>query len=68
MDCGFEYGKVQGLFSKSDRRRGIVRSKPLDLRWTAQIRIGEGEERPALEIEPSTAMDMAGGEDFVGEA
>ena len=43
VDCGFEYGKVQGLFSKSDRRRGMVRSKPLDLKWMAQIRIGEGE-------------------------
>ena len=48
VDCGFEYGKVQGLFSKSEKRRGTGRSKPLDLRLTAQIRIGEGRrDRPA---------------------
>ena len=45
-----------------------MRSKPLDLRWTAQIRIGEGEERPAPETEPSMAVDMADGEELVGEA
>ena len=45
-----------------------MRSKPLDLRWTAQIRIGEGEERLTSETEPSRAVDMAGGEELVGEA
>ena len=45
-----------------------MRSKPLDLRWTAHIRIEEGEERPVPETEPSTAVDMAGGEELIGEA
>ena len=45
-----------------------MRSKPLDLRWMAQIRIEEREERPVPKTEPSMAVDMAGGEELIGEA
>ena len=42
IDCGFYLYNIEGPFSKISRWKGTVRSKLLDLRWTAQIRIGEG--------------------------
>ena len=46
IDCGFYLYNTEGPFSKSSRRKGTMRSKPLDLSWTVQIRNGE-EEREA---------------------
>ena len=40
----------------------MVRSKPLDLRWTAQIRIGEGESHWLPEQKEKSTVDMAGDE------
>jgi hypothetical protein len=43
MDCGLDYRKVEGLFSKTDSRKGIRLSWPLDLKLAAEIRRGNKE-------------------------
>jgi hypothetical protein len=37
LDYGFISRKLGRLFSKYDRRRGILDFWPLDLKWTAKI-------------------------------
>jgi hypothetical protein len=61
-DYGFESIKVQGLFSKWNMRKGIVRSGLLDLIWTDQIRSREKEIASRLGKMTSTAATMASGE------
>jgi len=38
VDCGFKISKLEGLLCKISSRRGIGRSRPLDLSWTVGIR------------------------------
>jgi hypothetical protein len=62
MDYGFKFGETEGLFIKIANRRGIQRSRPLDLIWMAEISRGRGEgDFPAGTV-PSVAVDMAGGD------
>jgi hypothetical protein len=39
MDYGFDYKRTEGLFSKMNNRKGIMKSAPLDLDSTAMIRL-----------------------------
>jgi hypothetical protein len=43
MDCGLDYRKTEELFSKTDSRKGIRLSMPLDPKPTTEIRRGNKE-------------------------
>jgi hypothetical protein len=47
MDYGLDYRKAEGLFSKTDSRKGTGLSWPLDLKPVAEIRRGRIRRRPA---------------------
>jgi hypothetical protein len=66
MDRGFESIKGQGLFRKCNRRRGMVRFEPLDLKWTTQIRYWEGRERSWPEQGWAWRSTITGGENITG--
>ena len=60
MDYGFKYKELEGLFSKCDKRRGMVRYEPLDLIWMAQIRRGRERADRSAGTVLGTAASMAG--------
>jgi hypothetical protein len=66
MDCEFKYRKVQGLFRKSNRGRGIVRFEPLDLKWMSQITCREGRERSRPEQGQARRSTIVGGKNLAG--